>query len=484
MQWISGKVQLNEFKIKESAKDVKIGQHLTIKEQEEVKDFVKEFEHRFTPDPGTTDIIQHEVKLTSEQPIYSKPYRLPFHTNQELKKVIKEMLDLGIIRKSNSAYASPVVIVKKPDGSNRVCVDYRKLNKVTIFDPEPMPTSAELFQELSKDKFFSKIELSKGYWQVKVADKDVNKTAFVTPDGHDEFIKMPFGMVNSGVTLKRGLQRIQSDMDNVVFYWDDILVHTNTWEEHMKTLRELFKKLTDAHLTVRPSKCILGTDNVDFIGHRLSEGLKGLHENNVKKIKDPPRPTPKKQVRSFYGLASFYREFCPNFAAITAPLTDLLKKGQPNQVRLEEPQERAFQTVPNLLCIKPILRLPDPLKTYTQSTDASNEGIGAVLMQEHDGKLHPVSYASKNLSSTEKNYSTVEKECLAIVWGVKKFGLYLQGIPFVLQTDHMPLNYLGSAKFNNSRKMRWALFLQNFDMRLKPVKGSDNVGADYMSRSI
>ena len=204
----------------------------------------------------------------------------------------------------------------------------------------------------------------------------------------------------------------------------------------------------------------------------------------MRKIKDAPRPTTKKQVRSFYGLTSFYRKFCPNFAAITAPLTDLLKKGQPNQVKWEEPQERAFQTVRNLMCEKSILRLPDPLKIYTLSTDASNEGIGAVLMQEHDGKFHPVSYASKKLSSTEKNYSTVEKECLAIVWGVRKFELYLQGVPFVLQTDHMPLNYIATAKFKNSRIMRWALFLQNFDMGLKPVRGSDNVGADYMSRSI
>ena len=197
--------------------------------------------------------------------------------------------------------------------------------------------------------------------------------------------------------------------------------------------------------------------------------MKGLHENNVRKIKDAPRPTTKKQVRSFYGLASFYREFCPNFAAITAPLTDLLKKGQLNQVKWEEPQERAFQAVRNLLCEKPVLRLPDPLKIYTMSTGASNEGIGAVLMQEHDGKFHPVSYASKKVCSTEENYSTVEKGCLAIVWGMRTFELYLQGVPFVFQIDNMPLSYIASAKFKNYRIMRLALFLQNFEMRLKPI---------------
>ena len=289
-----------------------------------------------------TDIVQHQVKLTSNTPVHCKPYRLPYATGQELKKDIREMLDLGIIRESKSPYASPVVIVKKSDGFNRVCVDYRKLNKLTVFDPEPMPTAEELFQKTCNDKFFSKIYLSKRYWQIKVAEEDIPKTAFVTPDGHWEFLRRPFGMVNSGAIVKRGLSRILKDVDNVLFYWDDILVHTPSWEDHVKTLRELFQRLKDADLTIRPSKCNLWTDNVDFIGHRLSEGLKGLHDDNVRKIMEAARPTTKKQVRAFMGLANYYREYVPNFATITAPLTDLLKKGQPNAVKWDEPQERAF----------------------------------------------------------------------------------------------------------------------------------------------
>ena len=474
--------ELNEVRHKERIEDIQYGQNLTKEQKEELQRLASEFPERFTPDPGTTDTIQHEVNLTSDRPVYSKPYRLPYHTREELKKDIKEMLDLGVVRESKSPYASPVVIVKKPDGSNRVCVDYRKLNKLTVFDPEPMPTAEELYHKLSEDRFYSKIDLSKGYWQVKVADKDVHKTAFVTPDGHYEFLKMPFGMVNSGATLKRGLKRILADMPNVVFYWDDILVHTKTWEDHLKTLRQLFQRLADTNFTIRPSKCVLGTDNVDFIGHRLSEGMKGVKDDNVKKIMDAPRPTTKKQVRSFMGLANYYREYIPNFAAVTAPLTDLVKKGQSNIVRWEEAQERAFQTVRQVLSDKPVLHLPDPSKTFILRTDASNEGVGAILMQEHDGKLHPVSYASKKLSGAEKNYSTIEKECLAIVWGVRRFELYIQGVPFVLQTDHQPLNYLNSAKFANARIMRWAMYLQNFDMKLDSIKGSQNFGADYLSR--
>ena len=187
------------------------------------------------------------------------------------------------------------------------------------------------------------------------------------------------------------------------------------------------------------------------------------------------------------GLANYYREYVPNFAAVTVPLTDLLKKGQPNAVKWEEPQERAFQTVRTLLIRRPILRLPDPKRTFILRTDASNDGDGAVLMQVHDGKPYPVSYGSKKLTVAERNYSTIEKECLAIVWGVKKFELYLQGVPFVpfvpfvLQTDHQPLRYLNSAKYINSRVMRWAMYLQNFNIKLKD---SENVGADYMSRAV
>ena len=256
-------------------------------------------------------------------------------------------------------------------------------------------------------------------------------------------------MVNSGTTLKIELSRILKDVDNVLFYWDDILVHTSSLEDHVKTLKELFQRLKEADLTIRPSKCILGTDNVDFIGHGLSEGVKGLHEDNVWKIMEAARTTTKKQVRAFMGLANYCREYVPNFAAVTVPLTDLLKKGQPNAVKWEEPPRARVPDRRTLLTRRPILRLPDPKRTYILRTDASNDGVGAVPMQVHDGKPYPVSYGSKKLTAAERNYSTIEKECLAIVWGVKKFDLYLQGVHFLLQTHYQTLNYLNSAKFIN-----------------------------------
>ena len=259
-----------------------------------------------------------------------------------------------------------------------MCVDYRKLNKLTVFDPEPMPTAEHLFQKLNGDKYFTRIDLSKGYWQISIPEEDIPKTAFVTPDGSYEFLKMPFGMINSAATLKRAMKKLLRGLDNVEFYWDDILIHTRTWEEHIKALRELFRRLLAAGMTIRPTKCLFGVNTVDFLGHHLEEGLIGLHEDNVTKIRDAPRPTTKKQIRSFMGLAGYYRDFIPNFAALAAPLSDLTRKGQPNKVEWGEAQEKAYQSIKALLTKEPVLRLPDSRKTYFLQTDASDTVVLAL----------------------------------------------------------------------------------------------------------
>ena len=472
-------LEIGRYVAKESVADVATGPNLTDEQRSEFMDLANQFSSLFTEAPGTTDLAQHHMKLTSDEPVRSRPYPVPYSMRELLKKDIADMIKMGVIRESDSPYASPVVVVKKKDNTNRVCVDYRKLNKLTVIDPEPMPTAEHLSQKLSGDKFFTQIDLSKGYWQIT----DIPKTAFVTPDGSYEFLKMPFGMINSAATLKRVMKKLIEDLDNVDFYWDDILVHTRTWEEHIKAFRELFARLMRAGMTIRPTRFISGASCVDFLGHRLEQGVLGLHEENVEKIKKAPRPGTKKQVRSFVGLAGYYRDFIPNFAATAAPLSDLTRKGQPSRVEWGQTQEKAYQTIKFHLTDEPILRLPDSVKTYYLQTDASNTGIGAVLMQKHDEKLFPVCYASKKLSSAERNYSTIEKECLAVVWGIKRFHLYLYGVPFVVQTDHEPLKYMNSAKFANGRLMRWAMFLQSYTFRVEAIKGSENVGADYLSRA-
>ena len=373
--------------------------------------------------------------MIDEEPVRLKPYPLQYALRQELKNEIKEMLDMGVIRKSSSPYASPVVVVvKKKDGSNRICVDYRKLNKATISDPEPMRTSEDLFQQLGKSKFFLKIDLSKGYWQIPVAEEDLFKTAFVTPDGTYKFLRMPFGMKNSGATFVRGMREVLSGMSCVESYIDDLIVFSSDWGTHLQTLEELLKRLSEANLTACPSKCIFGASTVEFLGHDVGYDWITPNNDNLDKIARAKRPVRKKEVRSFCGLLGYYRDYIPSFAIIAASLTDLTKNGQPNFVEWSEAQEKAFNILREALLKWPILRLPNYLLDFFLHTDASNSGIGAVLMQEHEGKLHPVAYASKKLTNAETKYSTLEKECLAIIWGVGKFRLFLAGKKFVLQT--------------------------------------------------
>ena len=202
----------------------------------------------------------------------------------------------------------------------------------------------------------------------------------------------------------------------------------------------------------------------------------------MEKIKEARRPTTKREVRAFIGLTKYYRECIPNYAAKAAALTDLTRKGQPSKIQWEEAQERAYNTLKSELTSEPILRLPDQTKSFTLRTDASNVGIGTVLLQDHDGKLSPVSFPRRKLTSRERKYSTIEGECLAIVWAIRKFLVFLYGKEFTLQTDHQPLVYLNKVKFLNDRIMRWTMFLQNYRMKIESIKGSENVGADYLSR--
>ena len=257
-------LELETYKQKEDTGDVKLGTELGDSQSRQLQALIENYADVFSDVPERTSKIEHWINLIDEEPVRLKPYPLPYALRKELKDEIKEMLDMGVIRKSSSPYASPVVIVKKKDGWNRICVDYRKLNKVTISDPEPMLTSEDLFQQLEKSKFFSKIDLSKEYWQIPVAEEDIFKTAFVTPDGTYEFLQMPFGMKNSGATLVRGMKEVLSGMSAVESYIDDLIVFSSDWKTHLRTLEELLKRLSEANLTARPSKCIFGASTVKF----------------------------------------------------------------------------------------------------------------------------------------------------------------------------------------------------------------------------
>ena len=292
----------------------------------------------------------------------------------------------------------------------------------------------------------------------------------------------PLMLVNAGATYGRMMRRVLDGLPDVDNYVDDVIVHSPTWKSHLGTLRALFARVRQASLTVKPSKGHVGYLQVDFVGHQVGSGLMLTQSDKVDKVKNAEVPRTKTQVRSFLGLAGYYRKFIPHYASLTTPLSDLTKKGAPASVQWNDELEASFTELKSLMCSAPVLRLPDFQKEFVLRTDASDTGLGAVLLQKHDDQLFPVAYASKKLSGAPKSYATVEKECLAIIWGIEKFVSYLYGRAFVLQTDHQPLKYLASAKLTNPRLLRWALKLQPLRFRVESIRGSDNVGADYLSR--
>ena len=380
-----------------------------------------------------------EIPLTSDVPIRRKMYNLPFSSKEVVEKEIQVMLDLEIIEPSKSPYSSPVVLVRKKDGSCRFCIDFRGLNKITVFDAEPIPNVEDLFVRLAHSRFFTKIDLAKGYWQILVLPEDRPKTAFATHQGLFQFIRMPFGLVSAPAVFARMMRMLHlADLSAENFF--DILVHSASWSDHLHHVRNVLDRLKSYGLTARPSKILTGFQSLEFLGHVVGSGVLRPDESKTDKIQ-VSTPTTKKQVRSLLGLLSFYRRYIPGFASVAAPLTDLTKEGGRScrSIHWTPDCASALQEIQDILSRKPVLLLPRLDLPFVLQTDASSTGLGAVLLQEFEDSLHPVCFASRKLLDREKRFSTIERECLAIVWAVHKFVRFLWGVRFVLQTDHRPL---------------------------------------------
>ena len=466
----------------ESFHDVSISNTLTSEQRKEVETLMNQYPDVLSSLPGRTDQIQHDIKLLTSEPIRTKGYSIPYKTRSVMETEIQDMLDLGVIEPSISPYSSPIVLVPKKDGSVRFCIDFPKLNKVTEFDAEPMPNMEEIINRMSGHKYLTKMDLSKSYWQVGLTERSKPLTACETPRGLFQFRTMPFGLVNSGATFCRLMRIILSNLPNVDSFVDDMWIFTETWKDHMTSLRQVLDRLRSAKLTAKPSKCMIGYDSIECLGHNIVGQTVRPQEDKIQAIRDAPRPSTKRQIKSFLGLAGFYRRFISNFSSIASLLTDLTKKNRPNSIKdWQDHHERAFQT----LTSSPILRLPvfQEGKPFVLRTDASDIGLGAVLLQDFEGEGRlPIAYASKKLLPRERNYSVIEKECLGIIWGFEKFRKYLYGVEFLLETDHKPLSYMQTAKVLNPRIMRWAMKLQPYRFRIVAIRGRDNFGADYLSR--
>lgn len=433
--------------------------------------------------------IKHSIRTTSENPIFTKNYRYPHVHKQEVKKQVKNLLDQGIIRDSISPWNSPIWIVpKKLDSNNiqkwRIVIDYRKLNIITIDDKYPIPNVNDILDLLKNSKFFSTIDLASGFHQIQMSAPDIEKTAFSTEQGHFEFTRMPFGLKNAPSTFQRVMNDVFKDLIGKIcfIYMDDILVFSNTIEQHLSNLETIFQVLRIHNLKIEPDKCNYLTKEVIFLGHLLTpDGIKP-DSNKIKSILNFPTPKNEKELKSFLGLFGYYRKFVKNFAEITKPLNFLLKKSVKFEMLPE--MTTCFEKCKQILTSDSVLMYPDFEKTFILTTDASNFALGAVLSQlSEDGKTErPISFASRTLSDAEIKYSTTEKELLSIVWSTNYFRPYLFGVKFQLITDHRPLVWLLNLKDPNSKLSRWRLKLSEYNFEIKHIPGKSNKVADALSR--
>ena len=463
-----------------------LGQVKGVEQLGQVKEVLKEFRKQsiFSNRPGRTHLLQHRIKTGEARPVRMPQYRLPHAYRELVDKELQEMEEGGIIETSNSEWASPIVLIKKKDGTMRFCIDYRRLNAVTQVEAYPMPRIDDIIDRLGKAQFISTLDLTRGYWQMPVATEDRAKTAFVTPKGLYQFKMMPFGLNGAPASFQRLTDMLVKGCEEyAAAYLDDIVIFSQTWKEHLGHLKSILKRIGKANLTVKAAKCQFRMKQCVYLGHVVGNGMVQPEGSKVNAVKSFPQPETKHQVRGFLGLTGYYRRFIPDYAAIATPLTDLTRKSSPNVVVWDEKCAEGFERLKNYLCSSSVLRSPDFTKPFVLQTDASDRGAGAVLSQcDSKGEEHPVAYYSRKFLPREERYSTVEKECLAIKLAVTAFRVYLLGRKFTIQTDHRSLEWLDRLKDSNPRLCRWSLGLQPYQYTVVHRPGKANGNADSLSR--
>ena len=432
---------------------------------------------------GRTNVVQHAIDTGTHPPIKQLPHRTPFSLRKRTEELIESMLKQGVITNSNSPWASPIVLVAKKDGSTRFCVDYRKLNAITKLDSFPLPRVDDSLDLLANTAYFSSLDLASGYWQVGMAPDSQQKTAFCSHLGHYEFTVMPFGLCNAPATFQRLMETVLAGLarERCIVYLDDILVIGTTFEEHLRNLSEVFERLRQFGLRLKPSKCHLAKRQVTYLGYNVSEGGISADSNKVDAVKRFPTPNDVGSLRSFLGLASYYRRFVPGFSKVAEPLFSLTRKDV--TFKWSEICDNAFQKLKTLLTSAPLLIFPNFQKEFILETDASISGLGAVLAQQTDaGHVSPIAFASRTLQKHEKNYCSSELEALAVVWAVKHFRPYLYGHTCQLYTDHKALKSLMNTPHPSGKLARWGLAIQELDLHIHHRSGKTNQAADALSR--
>lgn len=401
----------------------------------------------------------HSIDTGDARPLYQAPRRESPSARATVREEVQKMLQAGAIRPSKSPWASPITLVPKKDGTTRFCIDFRRLNDVTVKDRHPLPRVDDMLEAMRGASYFTSLDAASGYWQIPVAPQDIPKTAFVCSEGLFEWTVMPFGLCNAPATYQRMMQEILSGYfwNFCVCYIDDILIYSKTFEEHLEHLRLVLKRVSAAGLLLKPSKCEFVKREINFLGHVVSgDGIR-TDPKKIQKIENFPVPTSPTEVKSFLGLAGYYRRFIKDYSLLAAPLYDLTAK---SAFTWGPKAEAAFLSLKKAMTTDVILRYPDFSRPFIVDCDASEIGMGAVLSQMAPDGERPIVMESRKFSPAEGKWHIREKEALAIKWGLEKFRHYLLGCEYVVRTDHSSLEWLLKAK--SGRLQRWALTLQEF----------------------
>lgn len=434
---------------------------------------------------GRVDLVEHEIPtLPDSVPIKSRPFRLSWEEEDKLTQEIEGMLELDLIHPSKGVWSSPCFFVRKKDGSLRLVIDYRRLNKATIKDNFPLPIIDSLLDSLANAQVFSTLDAASGYHQVPMHKDSMAKTGFITPRGTFEFTVMPFGLTSAPATYQRMMTNLLGEFIGkfVFVFIDDVIIYSRSHQEHAKHLELVLKRCNQANLRLKFKKCTFGAEEVEYLGHKISS--KGILPNihNTDKVLSFPTPRNPDQVRSFLGTIGYYRRFIKDYTSKTSSLIMFLRKNV--RFRWGPDQEEAFKVLKQDLTTAPILAYPDREKVMILTTDASNVGVGAILSQSKTGSEEGeqvISYNSRSLRGSERNYATVHLEALAVVWGVAKYKHFLRSKKFILRTDNAALTFVMAPSKPSPKLSRWAAALLEYDFDIIHHTGKENP-ADALSR--
>ena len=433
-------------------------------------------------DLGRTDLVEHHINTGDAVPIKHAPRRISPTKRAEINREVRKLHRQGVIEESDSPWSSAVVLVKKPDGSSRLCVDYRQLNLKTVKDSYPLPRIDDTLDALTGARWFSTLDLKSGYHQVALHEADKVKTAFASGQGLWHFRVMPFGLCNAPSCFERLMEKVLDGIQwkTALVYLDDVIVYGSTFQEELQRLEEVLERFRRANLKLSPKKCALFQSEVQYLGHIV--GREGVRTDPAKvaAVRDWPTPANLRELRSFLGLATYYRRFVKQFSQIAAPLHELTKKGL--RWHWTPECEEAFKELKQALIAAPVLPYPDPSIPYILDTDASQEGLGAVLSQVKNGQEKVVSYYSSKLTAAERNYCVTRKELLAVVKSLEHFHPYLHGAKFTIRTDHAALRWLKNLKAPEGQLARWLGRLEEYNYEVVYRPGRVHGNADSLSR--